>query len=107
MLQWTLGIIAILATLWGVIYYFNPFDLRTWMWAAAGNSRTMAVAYSVSLLSVLDMANIIDFEPLLGATNAGRVSAIMAVLMIVMRVMTGNLSFTPTERGTSLGEDGE
>ena len=93
----TLIIIGMLALLWGFILAYNPLGIRTWMWALAGNSRTLAVAYSVSLLSVLDMAKIIDFEPLLGATNAGRVSAIMAVLMIVMRVVTGNLTFQPTE----------
>jgi len=97
----TLIILGLMAFVWGLILAYNPFGLRTWMWAAAGNSRTMAVGYSASLISVLDMAKVIDFEPLIGASNAGRVSAIMAITMIVMRVVTGNLCFKPVE------EDGD
>ncbi len=100
MFQWTIGIIAILATIWGVIVYFNPFGLRTWMWAAAGNSVMMATAYSTSVVSVLEMLNIIDFEPLIGVTNAGRIGAIIALITIVARIANAHndpLVFKPKE----------
>lgn len=100
MVAWTIGIIAILATLWGVILWFNPFNLRVWMWAAAGNSVMMATAYSTSLLSVLDMLKVIDFEPLLGVSNAGRIGAIIALISIVVRIANAHndpLVFHPKE----------
>lgn len=89
----TLVILVLLSLVWGVILAFNPLGLRARMWALAGNSRTMAVAYSAALLSVLEMVKVIDLEPLIGASNAGRVVSIMSIVMVVMRVITGNLDF--------------
>ena len=89
----TITILGALLLLWGFIYAYNPWNIGTMMWALAGNSRTMAVAYSAQVVAVLEAVSTIDLTPLIGASNAGRVISVMSVVMIVMRVITGNLDF--------------
>jgi hypothetical protein len=53
-----------------------------------GNSKTIAVAYGVELLGVLDEARLLDWSDLVGAENAGRVMVVMGAVMIVLRLVT-------------------
>lgn len=58
------------------------------LWALAGNSRTIAVAYAVELLGLLDEAKYLDWSQLIDSERAGRVMAIMGVVMIILRLVT-------------------
>ena len=58
------------------------------VWAVAGNSKTIAVAYAVELMGVMDEARLFDWSQLVGAENAGRVMVIMGVAMILLRLVT-------------------
>ena len=58
------------------------------VWAIAGNSKTIAVAYAVELVGVMDEAKMLDWSQLVGAENAGRVMVIMGVAMILLRLVT-------------------
>jgi hypothetical protein len=66
------------------------------VWALFGNSRTIAAAYAAQLLGVLDEAKLIDVSSLIGAEKAGRVLAIMGVVILVLRLVTrGPASYQP------------
>jgi hypothetical protein len=58
------------------------------LWAVAGNSKTILVAYAVELIGVMDEARMLDWSQLVGAENAGRVMVIMGVAMILLRLVT-------------------
>jgi hypothetical protein len=58
------------------------------VWAIAGNSKTIAVAYAVELIGVMDEAKMLDWSQLVGAENAGRVMVIMGAAMILLRLVT-------------------
>ena len=58
------------------------------VWAVAGNSKTIAVAYAVELIGVMDEASMLDWSQLVGAENAGRVMVIMGAAMILLRLVT-------------------
>ena len=64
----------------------HPLAAR--LWALAGNSRTIAVAYAAELLGVLDEARLLDWSALVGSEHAGRVMAVMGVAMILLRLVT-------------------
>lgn len=93
MLLQSIVVILLLGLAIAAILYYDPWHMGSLMWAFAGNSRTMAVAYSVQLLSVLEMSSVIDFTALVGAEHGARVASIMSIAMIIMRVVTGNLDF--------------
>jgi hypothetical protein len=58
------------------------------LWAMAGNSKTILVAYAMELIGVMDEARMLDWSQLVGAENAGRVMVIMGVAMILLRLVT-------------------
>ena len=58
------------------------------LWAMAGNSKTILVAYAVERIGVMDEARMLDWSQLVGAENAGRVMVIMGVAMILLRLVT-------------------
>ena len=58
------------------------------LWAVAGNSKTILVAYAVELIGVMDEARMLDWSQLVGAENAGRVMMMMGVAMILLRLAT-------------------
>lgn len=58
------------------------------VWAIAGNSKTIAIAYAVELMGVMDEARLFDWSQLVGAENAGRVMVIMGAAMILLRLVT-------------------
>jgi hypothetical protein len=58
------------------------------VWAVAGNSKTIAVAYAVELIGVMDEARMLDWSQLVGAENAGRVMVMMGIAMILLRLAT-------------------
>jgi len=58
------------------------------LWAMAGNSKTILVAYAVELIGVMDEARMLDWSQLVGAENAGRVMVIMGAAMILLRRVT-------------------
>ena len=58
------------------------------LWAMAGNSKTILVAYAVELIGVMDEARMLDWSQLVGAENAGRVMVIMGAAMILLRLVT-------------------
>jgi hypothetical protein len=63
-------------------------DLEARLWALAGNSRTMAVAYAAELLGLLDELKLIDWSAWLGSERAGRVLVAMGLVMIGLRLVT-------------------
>jgi hypothetical protein len=66
------------------------------LWAIAGNSRTLAVAYAAELLGILDEAKIVDWSTLLGVERGGRVVAVMGAVMFGLRLVTRTaVSFEP------------
>lgn len=88
------GLLAIIvgAYWWGVLpqlrklAWWDGFTSR--LWAAAGNSKTIAVAYAAELLGLLDEAKLLDWSTLVGSERAGRVMVVMGVVMIVLRLVT-------------------
>ena len=58
------------------------------LWAMAGNSKTILVAYAVELIGLMDEARMLDWSQLVGAENAGRVMVIMGAAMILLRLVT-------------------
>jgi hypothetical protein len=50
--------------------------------------KTIAVAYAVELIGVMDEAKMLDWSQLVGAENAGRVMLIMGTAMILLRLVT-------------------
>ena len=58
------------------------------LWAMAGNSKTILVAYAVELVGVMDEARLLDLSQLVVDENAGRVMVIMGVAMILLRLVT-------------------
>jgi hypothetical protein len=58
------------------------------LWAMAGNSKTILVAYAVELIGVMDEARMLDWSQLVGAENAGRVMVIMGAAMTLLRLVT-------------------
>ena len=70
--------------------------LKAWLWALAGNSKTMLIAYAIEALALLDEMKVIEWSTLLGAERAGRVAAIAGIVMIGLRMVTRNaVSFKP------------
>jgi hypothetical protein len=66
------------------------------LWAIAGNSRTIGIAYAAELLAVLDEAKVIDWSQLLGVERGGRIVAVMGAVMILLRLITRTaVSFKP------------
>jgi hypothetical protein len=66
------------------------------LWALAGNSRTIGIAYAAELLAALDEAKIIDWSTLLGVERGGRIMAIMGVVIFGLRLITRTaVSFKP------------
>lgn len=60
---------------------------KSWVWAAAGNSRTIMVAYAAELLALLDEFKLLDWSSLVGE-NSGKVVAVMGVVIFVLRIIT-------------------
>jgi len=83
---------VVAACWWGVLprlrklAWWSGFIAR--VWAVAGNSKTIAVAYAVELMGVMDEARLFDWSQLVGAENAGRVMVIMGAAMILLRLVT-------------------
>jgi hypothetical protein len=70
--------------------------IKAWLWAVAGNSKTIAVAYAVQLLALIDEFKVVDWSALFGVERGGRIASIMSLLMIGLRlVTTGSTSFKP------------
>ena len=63
-------------------------DLEAKLWALAGNSRTLLVAYAAELLGAIDELKLVDLSALLGSEKAGRVMVVMGLVMIVLRLVT-------------------
>ena len=62
--------------------------------ALCGNSKTLAVAYGIELIGILDEARLLDWSELVGSENAGRVMVAIGAVMIVLRLVTrGAVSF--------------
>ena len=85
--------VIIVATYWWVVLprlrKFSWWDgAVARLWAMAGNSKTILVAYAVELIGVMDEARLLDWSQLVGAENAGRVMVIMEVAMILLRLVT-------------------
>jgi uncharacterized membrane protein len=83
----------IVAAYWRVVLprlrklaWWDRFAARAW--AVAGNSKTIAVAYAVEMIGVMDEASMLDWSQLVGAENAGRVMVIMGAAMILLRLVT-------------------
>jgi hypothetical protein len=83
----------IVAAYWRVVLprlrklaWWDRFAARAW--AVAGNSKTIAVAYAVELIGVMDEASMLDWSQLVGAENAGRIMVIMGAAMILLRLVT-------------------
>jgi hypothetical protein len=96
------GLAAILvgAFWWGVLPqlrqlpWWEPLVAR--LWAAAGNSKTIVVAYAAELIGLLDELKLLDWSALIGSERAGRVMVAMGAVMIVLRVVTrAAVSFKP------------
>ena len=89
-----LMLLAIIAATYGRLVLPRLRKLPWWkrfvarVWAVAGNSKTIAVAYAVELIGVMDEASILDWSQLVGAENAGRVMVIMGAAMILLRLVT-------------------
>jgi len=70
--------------------------IKSWFWAIAGNSRTIAIAYAAELLALLDEAKLLDWSSMLGVERGGRIMAIMGAVMLGLRLITrGAVAFTP------------
>ena len=83
----------IVAAYWWVVLprlrkvpWWERFVVR--VWAVAGNSKTIAIAYAVELIGVMDEARMLDWSQLVGAENAGRIMVIMGAAMILLRLVT-------------------
>ena len=83
----------IVAAYWRVVLprlrklaWWDRFAARAW--AVAGNSKTIAVAYAVELIGVMDEASMLDWSQLVGAENVGRIMVIMGAAMILLRLVT-------------------
>jgi hypothetical protein len=62
--------------------------------ALCGNSKTLAVAYGIELIGILDEARLLDWSELVGSENAGRVMVAIGAVMILLRLVTrGAVSF--------------
>lgn len=93
-----LGVFGLLAPVvaacwwWAVLPRLRKFawwdGIIARVWAIAGNSKTIAIAYAVELMGVMDEARLFDWSQLVGAENAGRVMVIMGVAMILLRLVT-------------------
>src|SRR5713226_6241483 len=87
-----LCLIAVGAYWWGVLPQLRKLSwwdaVTSRLWAAAGNSKTIAVAYAAELLGVLDEAKLLDWSALVGSEKAGRVMVVMGAVMIVLRLVT-------------------
>ena len=63
-------------------------EVEVKLWALAGNSRTLLVAYAAELLGAIDELKLVDLSALLGSERAGRVMVVMGLVMIVLRLVT-------------------
>jgi hypothetical protein len=88
------GLVAIIvgAYWWAVLpqlrklAWWDGFVIR--LWALAGNSKTIVVAYAAELLGLLDEAKLLDWSALVGSERAGRVMVVMGAVMILLRLVT-------------------
>ena len=81
------AVIAIAAA-WAVVHFVPA--VNAWFWVMAGNSRTILIAYAAEILAMLDETKAIDLSALIGTERAGRVMAIMGLVMIWLRMVTRN-----------------
>ena len=58
------------------------------LWALAGNSRTLLVAYGLELVGALDEARYFAWSDWFGVTNGGRIAVACGFVMILMRMVT-------------------
>jgi hypothetical protein len=58
------------------------------LWALAGNSRTMLVAYGLEIVGALDEARYFNWSDWFGVENGGRIAVVCGALMIGMRMVT-------------------
>jgi hypothetical protein len=100
------GLVAIIvgAYWWAVLpqlrklAWWDGFVIR--LWALAGNSKTIVVAYAAELLGLLDEAKLLDWSALVGSERAGRVMVIMGAVMIALRLVTrAAVTFRPQGQG--------
>jgi hypothetical protein len=68
--------------------YARLRGLSVRLWALAGNSKTIVVAYAAELLGLLDEAKLLDWSALVGSERAGRVMVVMGAVMILLRLVT-------------------
>jgi hypothetical protein len=98
-----LGFIGLMAIAAGAYRWLALPRLRRLRWwggflarvrALCGNSKTLAVAYGVELIGILDEARLLDWSELVGSQNAGRVMVAIGAVMILLRLVTrGAVSF--------------
>lgn len=104
--MWGVIISGLVAASVGLVA-INPFNLRSYLWAVAGNSRTISVAYGLQAAAVLDEAKIVDWSSLIGAENGGRIAAAIGASMFFLRLAThGAVSFTPEKPPGEADDDG-
>ena len=86
------SVIIVAAYWWVVLPRLRKFSwwdgVVARLWAMAGNSKTILVAYAMELIGVMDEARMLDWSQLVGAENAGRVMVIMGAAMILLRLVT-------------------
>lgn len=72
--------------------------IKSYLWAFAGNSRTVLMAYGLEVAGYIDEAKYYDWSNLVGSERAGRIVAACGVVMIVLRIMTkAAVLFSPKE----------
>jgi len=60
------------------------------LWALAGNSRTLLVAYGLELVGALDEARYFNWSEWVGVENGGRIAVACGFVMIIMRMFTSS-----------------
>lgn len=70
--------------------------LKACLWAAAGNSRTMLVAYGLELAGAIDELKYYDWSPLVGSERAGRIVMFLGVVVMGLRFISRTaITFRP------------
>jgi hypothetical protein len=95
------GLVAIIvgAYWWAVLpqlrklAWWDGFVIR--LWALAGNSKTIVVAYAAELLGLLDEAKLLDWSALVGSERAGRVMVVMGAVILLRLVTRAAVTFKP------------
>lgn len=70
----------------GARAYWPDWTAR--FWALAGNSRTILAGYAVQLLGLLDELKLVDWSSWFGADRAGRITMVLGVMFIGLRLIT-------------------